>query len=279
MKTDTNQVERAINSSNIIDVTAEKIESEPTTAIAPINAAESDMRSALVHYSTLVEFTQKVLQRGVDYGIIPNTSKPTLLKAGAEKLCQLFQLSPKFERLEVVTDWTGTDHGLSEPLFHYHYKCSLYRGATLIAEGEGCCNSLERKYRYTKDGKPNPRIYDAVNTICKMAQKRSLVAAVLIATGASEFFTQDLEDIAERISPESEPKSRSENSQLSRSSLEEQSSAIMEKLGWSKITASAFAEKVTGKKFRKDMSIKELHLLVSAMLQELEKIQNQPKSQ
>ncbi|MFB2835053.1 hypothetical protein [Floridanema evergladense] len=134
------------------------------------------------------------------------------------------------------------------------------------------------RFTYTKDGKPNPRIYDAVNTICKMAQKRSLVAAVLIATGASEFFTQDLEDIAERISPETEPKSRSENSQLSRSSLEEQSSAIMEKLGWSKITASAFAEKVTGKKFRKDMSTKELHLLVSAMLQELEKIPNQPKS-
>lgn len=41
----------------------------------------------------------------------------------------------------------------------------------------------------------NPDIYDAVNTVQKMAQKRALVAAVLITTGASEFFTQDVEDL------------------------------------------------------------------------------------
>src|SRR5436305_40562 len=38
-------------------------------------------------------------------------------------------------------------------------------------------------------------IADQVNTIQKMAQKRSLVAAVLIAVNASEFFTQDVEDM------------------------------------------------------------------------------------
>lgn len=41
---------------------------------------------------------------------------------------------------------------------------------------------------------PNPEIADVVNTIQKMAQKRALVAATLIATSASEFFTQDIED-------------------------------------------------------------------------------------
>ncbi|HEX8070577.1 MAG TPA: hypothetical protein VF546_11540 [Pyrinomonadaceae bacterium] len=41
---------------------------------------------------------------------------------------------------------------------------------------------------------PNADIADQVNTIQKMAQKRSLVAAVLIAVNASEFFTQDVED-------------------------------------------------------------------------------------
>jgi hypothetical protein len=33
-----------------------------------------------------------------------------------------------------------------------------------------------------------------VNTILKMAQKRALIAATLIATGASDYFTQDMED-------------------------------------------------------------------------------------
>jgi hypothetical protein len=41
----------------------------------------------------------------------------------------------------------------------------------------------------------NPEIADQVNTIQKMAQKRSLVGAVLIAVNASEFFTQDIEDM------------------------------------------------------------------------------------
>jgi hypothetical protein len=41
---------------------------------------------------------------------------------------------------------------------------------------------------------PNPEIADQVNTIQKMGQKRSLVAATLLAVNASEFFTQDVED-------------------------------------------------------------------------------------
>ncbi len=40
----------------------------------------------------------------------------------------------------------------------------------------------------------NPDPADIVNTIEKMAQKRALVAAVLIAVNASEMFTQDIED-------------------------------------------------------------------------------------
>lgn len=41
----------------------------------------------------------------------------------------------------------------------------------------------------------NPDIAEIINTIDKMAQKRALVAATLIAVGASEVFTQDLEDM------------------------------------------------------------------------------------
>ena len=44
--------------------------------------------------------------------------------------------------------------------------------------------------------KANPDIYDVINTILKQSEKRSLVAAVLVATGASAFFTQDIEDMS-----------------------------------------------------------------------------------
>lgn len=40
---------------------------------------------------------------------------------------------------------------------------------------------------------PNPDVADSENTILKMADKRALVAATLIATGCSDIFTQDLE--------------------------------------------------------------------------------------
>lgn len=43
---------------------------------------------------------------------------------------------------------------------------------------------------------PNTDPAEQVNTILKMAQKRALVAAILIAVNASEFFTQDIEDLA-----------------------------------------------------------------------------------
>lgn len=41
---------------------------------------------------------------------------------------------------------------------------------------------------------PNDDVSEQVNTILKMAQKRALVAATLIATNVSDYFTQDLED-------------------------------------------------------------------------------------
>ena len=41
----------------------------------------------------------------------------------------------------------------------------------------------------------NTEPFDLVNTLDKMAQKRAFVAATLIACNASEFFTQDIEDM------------------------------------------------------------------------------------
>jgi hypothetical protein len=77
-----------------------------------------------------------------------------------------------------------------------------YGGGWLCFKKQGGCGA---KYR---DGDehiesqptgrvPNPDIADQVNTIQKMAQKRSLIASVLIAVNASEFFTQDVEDFRE----------------------------------------------------------------------------------
>lgn len=149
-------------------------------AIAP--HYQNALAATASHYTAMVAFVKAQMQRNVDYGTIPGTSKPILLKPGAEKLCRLFNLRPNFELIQSVVNF-------EQPLFYYHYRCSLYRGGEMVGEGDGCCNSMESKYQKQKH-----RIYDLTNTLCKMAQKRALVAAVLSSCGASEFFTQDLDN-------------------------------------------------------------------------------------
>jgi hypothetical protein len=149
----------------------------------------------LTRHNALAEFKTQVLKEDTDYGVIPGTGKkPTLLKPGAEKLCTLFGLTVSVVTVDKIEDWSGEGHG-GEPLFHYVSRCSLSRDGYLIAEAEGSCNSWENKYRYRKDGGLNPNPASIINTVQKMAAKRALVAATLLAVNASEFFTQDIEDM------------------------------------------------------------------------------------
>ncbi|MCZ2459831.1 MAG: hypothetical protein LC128_09390 [Chitinophagales bacterium] len=206
--------------------------------IAPV----VNVQGALQRYQDMKDFIEGILRKDVDYGVIPGTGKPTLLKPGAEKLTTFFGLSAEFQIIEKDEDWTGKDHD-GEPFFNYWYKCRITRNGKIVAEGEGSCNSFEKKYRYRSanikcpscgaetviEGKAefgggwlcwkkkggcgakfktgdksiedqprgqvkNPDVADIVNTLQKMAQKRAYIAAVLLATNASEYFTQDIED-------------------------------------------------------------------------------------
>ncbi len=69
--------------------------------LAPSGAVEIEpvYRNALAqtanHYKVMVAFVKAQMRKDIDYGIIPGTKKPSLLKAGAEKLCRLFNLRPE----------------------------------------------------------------------------------------------------------------------------------------------------------------------------------------
>ena len=54
------------------------------------------MEVALARRSAIVEFTRRIMVKELDFGEIPGTNKPTLLKPGAEKLCNFFGLEPEF---------------------------------------------------------------------------------------------------------------------------------------------------------------------------------------
>jgi hypothetical protein len=55
------------------------------------------------------EFTRRIMVRDQDFGEIPGTNKPTLLKPGAEKLCNFFGLEPEFTPVVEDIDWTGSE--------------------------------------------------------------------------------------------------------------------------------------------------------------------------
>ena len=141
-----------------------KIDQSAETSLMPIEhepfMPALSVRQALDRFNQVVEFVRTVMRDGVDYGVIPGTDKPTLLKPGAEKLCTLFGLTSRFEIIRSAEDWTGADHN-GEPFFFYLYRCRLCRGDLIIAEGDGSANSWEQKYRYREAQRKCPECKQA----------------------------------------------------------------------------------------------------------------------
>jgi hypothetical protein len=148
----------------------------PVFAVTLVDAAE--------RYQMLMDYVTGQMVPGIDYGIMPGVTKPTLLKPGAEKLCDVFGFSKRFEISNRLEDW-------EEGIFAYEVKAILINKANQLveAEGLGSCNCRERKYL-------KQNAYNIANTLLKMAKKRALVDAVLTATRSSGIFTQDMEDMA-----------------------------------------------------------------------------------
>ena len=124
---------------------------------------------------------QRTLRQNHDFGIVPGTDKPTLLKPGAEKILMMMGLRSEFEIVDSTRDF-------EKGFFQYQVRCKLYKNNLLITEGLGACNTKERKYI-----KQDPYTLD--NTVLKMAKKRALVDAALLVGSLSDIFTQDLEDM------------------------------------------------------------------------------------
>jgi hypothetical protein len=130
----------------------------------------------------LEQFVKEMMKEGLDYGMIKGFRKPTLLKPGAEKLCDIFGFSKHVNIVNRIENW-------EEGIFAYEVKVTLVSKQTgyMEAEGIGTCNNKEQAFI-------NQDPFSLVNTLLKMAKKRALIDAVLSATRASGLFTQDIED-------------------------------------------------------------------------------------
>lgn len=195
--------------------------SNEVNALSIIETVDIDNISATMNkIAQMQAVVQKTLKQGHDFGEVPGTSKPTLLKPGGEKICMLFGLNPEYEFLQTTEDY-------DKEFFSYNIRCTLFRNGQPVAQGVGSCNSKEKKYRYinvdtipdnymgasesftdkygrTKYKINNPDICSLVNTILKMAKKRAFIDAVLQVASLSEVFTQDLEDMGDLIQQENE---------------------------------------------------------------------------
>lgn len=114
-----------------------------TTARATIMRAS--MQADIEQRQLIREYVRANMVDGTDYGTIPGTPKPTLLKPGAEKLVDLFRCEPSFTVVQRVEDW-------EKNLFHYEIKCELKgrENGFVFAQGLGSCNSREGRYRWRK---------------------------------------------------------------------------------------------------------------------------------
>lgn len=171
---------------------------------------------AVVARVRLIQQVMKdVMKENTHYGIIPGCEKPSLWKPGAEQLLVTFRIAPDEPKVDDLS---------SGDCVRYRVTRTGRSGGSLVASGVGECSSDEEKYRwrkpvcekeydsmpedrrrlkYRKDGstyqqvRTNPA--DVANTILKMADKRAFVAMTLLATAASDIFTQDLEDLPPEV--------------------------------------------------------------------------------
>lgn len=153
--------------------------------ITPISLIESvnlqGMQSSIQKIKQFQALVQSQFTQNHDFGVIPGTGKPTLLKPGAEKLIMLLGLTTEFEIIESERDF-------DEGFFQYQVRCTLLKNGISVTQGFGSCNTMEKKYL-----KQDPYTMD--NTVLKMAKKRALVDAALLVGSLSDVFTQDIEDM------------------------------------------------------------------------------------
>lgn len=166
---------------------------------------------------------EELLEPGKDFGRLPGTVEDMLLFRGAQKVAAFFGLSIRVNHQEGQVVPGNPAAGI--PAFVlYRYKATVLKGSMLLAEAEGMCHSEEDAMKWVwvkcaapeskedrenmveskmgrwggkdknewEEKRPNPNPLNLINRICKIAQKRAIVAAIERATAASQAFAKGL---------------------------------------------------------------------------------------
>ena len=134
---------------------------------------EFDIDAFIAKRSEFIEKVNRIMVDGKDYHVIQG--RKSMAKGGAEKIASIFSWTAGFKKdadsMEAFTDLKGV----------ICFVCDLYKDGENVGQGRGA--ALLGK----NANDPNKTI--------KMAQKSAFVDAVIRASGLSDFYTQDLEDM------------------------------------------------------------------------------------
>lgn len=139
------------------------------------------------NYSVELGDRKMVLVRNVDFGVIPGTKRPSLMKSGAERIVMSLGLSQRYI-IESCIEHFEQD----APFAFYRVKCELFYtrpdGMEItVTEGVGSANTNERQCGRSS-------AFDSANARLKMAKKRAMVDACLTVGQLSSMFSQDMEN-------------------------------------------------------------------------------------
>lgn len=97
-------------------------------------------------------FFRDVMVEGQDYGVIPGTDKPALLKPGAEKLCELYGFA-------ITVKHVDEDRDVESGFFRARVTVALVskKSGEVIAEGVGEANTHESRYRWRNGQRKCPK--------------------------------------------------------------------------------------------------------------------------
>lgn len=185
---------------------------------APERVFRAMVKNFIANRALIDKVIAERLKPGVDFYVIGKNK--SLSKPGAESLVSsrggLFPTEPQFMMLAEEKDDT-TGH------VTFTMKVELWSGGEKLGEGMGTATSRESKFKYNwlwpsqlkelgidKEGlrsrtikdkgvqyrieRDVDQLNDQRNPVLKMCKKRCYVDAALNVTGASRYFTQDLED-------------------------------------------------------------------------------------
>lgn len=173
---------------------SKKEEQAVIKAEEPMMSGAMSVEGIVAQQKLIRDVMAKVMQKDHHYGVIPGCNKPSLWKSGAEVLCLTFRLSPQFSHVET---WDGKHLTVKSICTLTHIPSGKNFGS-----GSAIASTKEKKHRLRKDGPKvveNNNLEDVWNTVIKMADKRALIASVLVVTGASDIFTQDMGEDAEPV--------------------------------------------------------------------------------